>query len=198
MSYTHPLKDIQMLLKLQPFFRIPDLSKEFFFFTDSSSISISSYLAQQYDGYYLPTGYISRKLGPRRREGKFKNRRPLPYAFVWWRLTVIACAGISLFVLITNDFPYYNLLTCQRAKCSTDGPYCWPSITLEWCMCLWQIRHSNKLADFMSGQPDILSYEMYYKYFLRNRHCVTEYIVIIKLFCLRSSAQTITSILKLT
>lgn len=63
-QHDDTLRQIQTALNNKPFLQLPDLSRPFAIFTDSSSFAVACCLCQEMEGEYLPVRFISRRLTP--------------------------------------------------------------------------------------------------------------------------------------
>lgn len=80
-QHTHTLQILQKTVNSRPFLRILDLATDFFLFTDTSKFAVAYCMCKEYDGAYLPTRYISRKLSPIEKNLAIQDQEAL--AFVW-------------------------------------------------------------------------------------------------------------------
>lgn len=78
---SHNTDHTENSLNSRPFLRLTDLLKEFFLFSDASSIAITSCLVQKYQCTYLPRRYLSRKLTPTEQKWSVQDLEGL--ATIW-------------------------------------------------------------------------------------------------------------------
>lgn len=147
------LRLIQQALSNKPFLQLPDLSRDFFVFTDSSSFAIAGCLAQEYQGKYLPVRFAGRKLSDAEKKYAVGDLEALAVVF-----------SVAKFSRYLSGRPFFICTDHRGLSIMTSGNTPRSRRIHRWSILMSQYQYQlcyiparlNCLADFVSRQPECL------------------------------------------